>query len=70
MRAGIRYLDDGSTPLGLRDYPACPLPRQYQTFEIGRVGAVTLPRSMTRREWDFLHQWLELTRDTGLVIPD
>lgn len=59
---------DDSGPLGIREYPSCPFPREYQRYEIGRVGAIELPRSMTRREWEFLHTWLELTRETGLVV--
>lgn len=63
----IEYIDDYG-PLGIREYPASRYPRTYDTYELGRIGAITLPHTMTRDEWDFIFTWLEITRDAGRVI--
>jgi hypothetical protein len=66
-RLRIHYMDD-SGPLGVNVYPASEYPRAYDTYDLGHVGSITLPKSMTPKEWDFLFQWLELTRSVGRVV--
>jgi len=66
----IRYLDDGFAALGLRAYPACPYPRRYDTYQLGRIGSLTIPHTMTRREWAFLLQYLRVTRNAGRIVND
>jgi hypothetical protein len=65
--ATLHLLDD-SGPLGIRRFPMCAYPRRFTTYELGPIGSITLPESMTKREWDFLHQWLDLIRDSGRVV--
>lgn len=60
---GIQYADE-DPPLGFRVVEACRYPREYQDWELGPIGRIVLPKYMTQREWDFLMQWLDLTRET------
>lgn len=56
-------IDPDINDLGLpRKRLAEPYPRQFVTWQLGPIGSITLPQRMTEREWEFLTEWLRLSR--------